>query len=148
MVPAVRIGTSGVLAAFVLAAAVSAAPAPQSPSAKSKAPSVVVLSGCVVADARKVFTLTDGIEGQTYRLTGTDMRAYVGQHVEILGAPPKRFRIVGGLYPSPNVAAQGGSIDPTKAAMAGQIADASAATPPVELKVKSIRTTTGTCPGR
>ena len=115
----------------------------------TKLPDVLVLSGCVTADpkARKVFTLADATQAQTYRLTGTDVRAYVGQHVEVLGAPPKRLRIAGGLYPSPNVAAQAGAIDPTKAAIASQDGSAASSTQPlVEFKVRSVRLTPGPCP--
>jgi hypothetical protein len=54
------------------------------------------------------FTLSDRKAGPTYRLSGTDVLADVG----------RRVRIVGGLVPTPNIAAPAGAIDPVTAAMA------------------------------
>lgn len=147
----------GVLAAFFLASAVTAAVAQQAPSSKTPkaTPALLAVSGCISAapDARSVFTLAD--KGETYRLTGTNVREYVGKHVEILGTPAKRVRVVGGLYPSPNAAAQAGAVDATKAAVASESgATNAAANPPsppnqpVEFTVKSVRVTPGGCPGR
>src|SRR5262249_56639978 len=80
----------------------------------------VTLDGCVAPSqtARNAFTLDD--DGRTYVLKGVDVRDFVGKHVEVIGAMPKRFTIVGGLYPSANVAGQAGAIDPGKAAIAAQ----------------------------
>jgi hypothetical protein len=139
----------GVLTAIALSSGTGATSAAQSSATKAKKGSdVLMLNGCVTAsaDGRKMFTLVDSEFGQTYRLTGTDVRAYVGQHVEVLGAPRRGLQIVGGLYPSPNVAAQGGSIDPTKAAMAAHGAAGGSAARLVEFKVRSIRPTAGGCP--
>jgi hypothetical protein len=74
------------------------------------------LVGCVVADdgGANRFTLSDTKAGVTYRLSGTKLDVYTGH----------RVRIVGGLYPSPNIAAQAGAIDPTKAAIAATNANA------------------------
>ncbi len=136
----------------VLAAAMSVTSVlAQQPNAtvNGKASDIAMLSGCVSADpkARKTFTLADATQDQTYRLTGIDVRDYVGQHVEVLGAPQKRFRVVGGLYPNANVAAQAGAIDPTKAAMASQSGPAANSPQPlIEFKVKSVRITPGACP--
>jgi hypothetical protein len=141
----------GVLAALFLATTAAEALAQQPSAAKPAKPTqVLAVSGCISAapDARKVFTLADATQGQTYRLTGTDVREYAGQHVEILGAPSKRVRVVGGLYPSPNVAAQAGAIDPTQAAVASESGTANIAKPPVEFTVKSVRVTPGGCPAR
>ncbi len=120
---------------------------PASP-AGGKTSDIAMLSGCVSADpkARKTFTLSDATQDQTYRLTGIDVRDYVGRHVEVLGATQKRFRVVGGLYPNANVAAQAGSIDPTKAAMAAHSGPAANSPQPlIEFKVKSVRITPGAC---
>src|ERR1700730_7175992 len=75
----------------------------------NKADKTTTLLGCVHGDdvGTDSFTLSDRKAGPTYR-SGTDVRADVG----------RRVRIVGGLVPSPNVAAQAGAIDPVKAAMA------------------------------
>ena len=125
--------------------------APSTASRATKPSNVIVLSGCVTADpkARKVFTLADAEQAQTFRLTGTDVREFVGQHVEVLGALPKRFRVAFGLYPSANVAGQAGAIDPVKAAIASQDGSAASSTRPLaEFKVQSVRVTPGACPGQ
>ena len=145
-----RIGVSllvGMLAATTGASAQERSNSPRT----TKSSSVLVLSGCVTSDAkaRKVFTLADTEQAQTYRLTGADVRDYIGQHVEVLGALPRRFRVAWGLYPSPNAAGQAGAIDPVKAAIASQDGSAASSTRPVaEFKVQSVRVTPGLCPGR
>jgi hypothetical protein len=77
---------------------------------------------------------------------GTDVREYVGQHVEVSGVASRRVQIVGGLYPSPNVAAQAGAIDPNQAAIAAVSGPAAGGRPPVEFRVKSVRAIPGPCP--
>ena len=117
----------------------------QSAAAAPPNPSTVTLDGCVAANptARNSFTLDE--DGRTYLLKGVSMRDYVGQHVELIGVAPKRLRIVGGLYPSPNIAAQPN--DPTKAAMAAQSGPTSqSARPMIEFNVKSVRILSGACP--
>lgn len=136
-----------VLLASSAAAAAMAAPQASKPK-KNKSGEIVSLSGCVVADpgARKVFTLADATQEQIYRLTGVDLRDFVGRHVEVLGGSPRRLRIAFGLYPNANVAAQAGDIDPTKAAIAAHSGPAAnTERPPVEFKVKSVRITPGSC---
>ena len=133
----------------VLAAVLIGAPSPQSSSTGSTPKTPVTLDGCVVANPndRKAFTLDD--DGRTYLLKGLNVRDFVGQHVEVIGAAGKRLRIVGGLYPSPNVAAQAGGIDPTKAAMAAQSGPMSqSARPMIEFTVKSVRVLPGSCEAR
>ena len=47
------------------------------------------------------------------------MRRYVGRRVTVLGSSDSaRVKVVGGLTPSPNAAAQAGALDPVKAAVA------------------------------
>ena len=99
----------------------------------------MVLVGCVAADTASAdqFTLSDTKAGVTYRLSGTKLQTYTG----------RRVRIVGGLYPSANVAAQAGAIDPTKAAIAATTANATE-TRTVELptfNVTQVRELKGTC---
>jgi hypothetical protein len=53
--------------------------------------------------------LVDNKGATTYSVSGTDVSPHVGH----------RVKIVGGLLPSPNVAAQAGAIDPVQAAEAG-----------------------------
>jgi hypothetical protein len=108
----------------------SAAPVPQKP---------ITLVGCVQPDQTKPewFTLSDSKTGTTYRLSGANVKAYVWRNV----------RIVGGLVPSPNIAAQAGAIDQTKTAMASQ-----GANPPgagnigsSEFNVTRVSRLTGSC---
>jgi hypothetical protein len=133
------------LAVAIAALLIGAAPqtAPANPTPK---PSTVTHDGCVVASqtAKNAFTLDE--EGQTYVLKGVDVRDFVGKRVQVVGAASKRLRVVGGLYPSANVAAQGSSIDPAKAAVAAQSGPTSqTARPIVEFNVKSVRVLPGTC---
>jgi hypothetical protein len=114
------------------------------PAASAQPPNTVTLSGCVAASpsARNAFTLDE--EGQTYVLKGMNVRDFVGKHVEVIGVTSKRLRIVGGLYPSPNLAAQ--PDDPTKVAIATQGGPASqSARPTIEFNVKSVRLLTEPC---
>src|SRR5438477_6515376 len=122
-------------AAFLLTMAGAQAPPP---ATSAQPPNTVTLSGCVAAspNTRNAFTLDD--EGQTYVLKGMNVRDFVGKHVEVIGVTPKRLRIVGGLYPSPNVAAQ--PDDQTKVAIATQGGPSSqSARPTIEFNVKSVR---------
>jgi hypothetical protein len=135
-------------------AAVDQAPARQQDAKldtkKDKSISIV---GCVSADdatpAR--YTLVDQ-QGTTYRLTGTDMKKYVGRSVELVGTvqPDNRVHVGFGLLPSPNVAAQAGAIDPAQAAIATPHGGTTAATGGdvqlPEFKVKRVRTTRAGCP--
>jgi hypothetical protein len=110
--------------------------------------SLTTLSGCVDLDKnnRRSFTLADSLQGGTYTLKGVNMRDYVGKQVELTGSTSKGLKVVGGLYPSPNVAAQAGSIDATQAAMAAQAGpNQNQPRPSVEFNVKSVRTI-GACP--
>ena len=94
------------LAGIVLACAATAAagqtgskPAPaQTPPLTPGKP--LTLNGCVQKSEvdPNQFTLSDSTDGTTYRLTGADVRPHVGRKV----------RIVGGLMPSANIAAQAG----------------------------------------
>ena len=138
-------------AAFLIlmigATAEQTAAAPQKPTADQPSRNgPVTLDGCVEASqtAKNAFTLDQ--DGRTYALKGVDVREFVGKHVEVIGALPKRFTIVGGLYPSANVAGQAGAIDPTKAAMAAQSGPTSQSSrPTVDFTVKSVRLLSGTC---
>ena len=56
------------------------------------------------------FLESDG--GGRYRLTGKNLKKFIGQPVEIVGGPPgKGVTFKTGLWPSPNVAAQAGAMD-------------------------------------
>ena len=118
---------------------------PVKPAAKT-----ISLSGCVVRGEKtpEQYTLVDTTEGK-YRLTGVNLRDYIGQRVQIAGgvAETKRLTIKGGLMPNPNVAAQAGAMDPARAAMAsaGGVSGPGTVDLP-EFKVKSVRPVSGGCP--
>src|SRR5256885_3648638 len=100
-----------------LLAASPALLAQQQPAKKGDKLTITTLTGCVEqsATAKNQFTMSD--DSGTYRLTGKDVREFVGKRVELAGAQPKLL-IKGGLYPTPNVAGQAGAMDPTRAAVA------------------------------
>ena len=109
------------------------------------------LNGCISRDAIRPgqFNFRDNDSGDRYRLTGKGLRKFVGHRVEIVGGPPGKgvtFRT--GLWPSPNVAAQAGALDPAKAAVAnlpGGAADAVGVNPLPEFKVIRLRGVEGAC---
>jgi hypothetical protein len=136
---------------FVCAAPLAAQDKSQEKKAPPK-PKTLSLSGCVIRDEKipTQFTLEDKEDGITYRLTGSiRMSDYVGRRVQIGGSIPdsKKLVIKGGLTPSANVAAQAGSMDQARAAMAAQ---GGAAGPGIvelpEFRVKSVRPVSGGCP--
>jgi hypothetical protein len=113
----------------------------------------VTMNGCV-ARARAVqdpVTFSDAETGNKYRLSGKSVRKFAGQRVEIVGGTPipKRLEVRGGLYPSPNVAAQAGAIDTAKAAIARQPGGPESATGQVDLlpefRVTRVRVVDGSC---
>jgi hypothetical protein len=131
------------LAAVVVLACATSLAAQEPP----KKPKTMTLTGCVQKNETGVggFTLADGPD--IYKLTGLDVRDYVGRRVQVVGGAPRRLKIVGGLTPSPNVAAQAGDIDPTHAAMAnvdGATKNGTGVTP--EFRIRSIQPLSGACP--
>jgi hypothetical protein len=119
-------------------------PAPKAPD------KTMSLSGCVVRGETTPdqFTLEDATEGK-YRLSGVKLKDYIGQRVQIAGGvvETKRLVIKGGLVPTPNVAAQAGSMDPARAAVAAMGGAAGPGTVDLpEFKVRSVRPVTGGCP--
>ena len=116
--------------------------APQTPPETNPRLSIseksVRLTGCIqMADTTdKRLTLSDRKRGIRYFLSGKDVSAYVG----------RRVRIVGGLIPTPNVAAQAGAID--QAAAANERIGRSRGTGDVrveELLVASVNPLKGSC---
>jgi hypothetical protein len=129
-------------AAFILAGAATGLAAQSTSTSKPPAPPVtkaITLVGCIQPDAAKPewFTLSDTKTGTTYRLYGADVKEYVWRKV----------RIIGGLVPSANIAAQAGAIDHTKVATAYQ--DTARPGPvivePLEFSVTRVRRLTGSC---
>jgi hypothetical protein len=93
------------------------------------------------------FTLSD--ESGKYVVTGARIGRYVGLRVEIAGvSDTAKFKVKGGLWPTPNVAGQAGAIDPARAAMAAQPGGPASATGEVDLPrvvVKSVRALDSKC---
>jgi hypothetical protein len=115
-----------------------------------KNPKPMTITGCVQRDEDSTdrFVLSDSESGMKYRLTGTDIREYLGRRVQAVGGTvaSKKLSIVGGLMPNPNVAAQGGAIDPAQAAVASS--GGSAPVGNVQLRdfhIQAIRPLTGSC---
>lgn len=109
-------------AAVVMVVATAAAQSPSPSTAAKSAEEKNAYRGCVSAkpDATGTFTLTQTGSGSRFRLTGKSMRDYAGKLVEVVLAESKGLTIKGGLSPSPNVAAQAGHLDPSRAAIARQ----------------------------
>jgi hypothetical protein len=114
-----------------------------------KPPKVIALTGCVERDEKTPdqFTITDPQAGGTYRVSGKDFGEFVGRRIQVDGTVVKGVAIKGGLQPTPNIAAQAGALDPSRAAVqaatAGTAAKPTAETP--EFRVKTIHPAGGAC---
>ena len=113
------------------------------------APRTLTLTGCVEKGGTpNQFTLQDEANGK-YEVSGSGINKFVGKRVQIAGTPgSNRFRVKGGLWPTPNVAGQAGAIDPAKAAIASQPGGGATGTGDIALptlKVRSIRALDGGC---
>jgi hypothetical protein len=113
----------------------------------------ITMSGCVGRSPapQQPLTFAQDETGFLYRLSGRGLNKFAGQRVEVVGATPRarRFAVRGGLYPSPNVAAQAGAMDPAKAAIARMPGGPESGTGGAELlpefKVTRIRVVDGSC---
>jgi hypothetical protein len=131
--------------ALASAAVVSAQQPDASTTSKSKKPTTITMSGCVQKSETPEggYTFFDGTT--LFRLTGVDVRDYVGRRVEVTGGDNRKLKIVGGLYPSANVAAQAGNMDPARAATKAADASMVNGTGTPEFRVRSIKPVTGSC---
>jgi len=139
---------------FLLAASALLVMLPVAGAAQDKKPpKITSITGCVAADLREPdqLTMIDTKDGTKYRITGKNLREYLGRSVQVDGGiVVKGLRIVGGLRPSPNVAGQAGAIDPSRAIV--EAATSESTTGPAsdddvqEFKVKTIKPTSGTWP--
>ena len=142
--------TSTLMLLSLIALGGAAAAQTSSGSKTTPSRSAVELVGCVSNDpgASGSFTF-DESSGGKYKLTGKSVRKYAGQMVRLVGGPQgKRLSISGGLWPSPNVAAQAGAIDPAEASIARQPGGAASGTGGADLpefRVASIRGIDGSC---
>jgi hypothetical protein len=95
-------------------------PAQPAPEKKVDQNAPVTLKGCVARDASSgsSYTFTDSA-GLKYRLAGKSVEKYSGMAVEVVGLVNRPNLVVkGGLWPTPNVAAQAGNMDPGRQAVA------------------------------
>lgn len=123
---------------------------PQAADQKTKAPlEPLTLTGCVSAKAdHGDYTFTDdALTATRYRITGKDIRKYAGKKVEVTEELGKKVQVKGGLYPSPNVAAQAGALDPVQAGIATQRGSGTTAGTPSlpEFRAARVRALTGAC---
>jgi hypothetical protein len=141
----------GVLLLATASVAAGQQPTPTPPASDKtdkNAPKTVTLSGCVAKGKGQPnqFTLDDEQNGK-YQLSGAQIGRYLGRRVEIAGTTDtSRLKIKGGLWPTPNVAAQGD--DPVRAAIASQPGGGSFGTGDTDLpsfRVKSVKTLEGGC---
>ncbi len=117
---------------------------------KTKPPKNITLSGCVERDQKTPdqFTIRDAKQHRTFRLTGFDLREYLDKPVQVDGGlVVKGVTIKGGLTPTPNVAAQAGAMDPSRAAVAAQTQATGTGSDEEmqEFLVKAVRAMSGTC---
>ena len=138
----------------LLMATASVAAAGQQPATAEKTNKnvsrTVTLSGCVAKGNGQPNQVTlDDIQNGKYQLSGNRIGRYLGQRVEIAGTPDtSRLKIKAGLWPTPNVAGQGSSMDPARAAVASQPGGPSFGTGDADLpsfRVKSIKMLDGGC---
>ena len=144
---------AALLASVVLlcvSGSVLGAPLQSEQTRTKKAPKTITLSGCAQRDekAPSQVKFTDTKSHETYRLTGLDIREYLGRPIQIDGGfGATGLKIAGGLLPNPNVAAQAGAMDPARAAVAGAagIGPTGATVDIQEFRVKAIRPGSGAC---
>ena len=133
---------------IVAAVAVSSAQKSAEKTPKPKN-AVITLTGCVERGSMpNQFTLADHQIGK-FQVSGNGIGRYLGKRVEIAGTTDTgRFKVRGGLWPSPNAAGQAGAIDPARASVAAQPGGPSSGTGDVDwprFSVKSLRALDGEC---
>jgi len=138
---------ASVVAVMTVASVASGA---QSPEPPKPATARVELTGCVSLSpgSSGQFAFVDAGSGGTYRLSGRSVKKYAGQRVTLVGDPStKRLRVRLGLWPSPNVAAQAGALDPAQESIARQAGGAANVpdTAVPELKVVRVQGAEGSC---
>ncbi|MGC4080993.1 MAG: hypothetical protein QM736_02505 [Vicinamibacterales bacterium] len=142
--------TLALLTAVFFSASLFAQQPADKPAAKEPStPRTLTLTGCVErGTVPNQYTIADDENGK-YEVSGSSISKYLGKRVQVAGTPGStRFRVKGGLWPTPNVAAQGGAIDPAKAAIAAQPGGGATGTGDINLptlKVKAVRTLDGGC---
>jgi hypothetical protein len=121
---------------------------PPPAAAETADKSSLMLTGCIArGEGDDQFILSD-VKNGTYRITGTDVNPYLGERVQVSGTT-QRLHIGGGLWPTPNIAAQAGAIDQVRAAVAPMPGGEAYGTGPArlpELRAKKLRAVEGSCP--
>jgi hypothetical protein len=116
---------------------------------KKAPPSQLEFTGCVsvTPEANGQFSFVEADGGGTYRLSGKGLKKYAGQRVTIVSeSSNKGLKIRTGLWPSPNVAAQAGALDPAQESIARQSGGAASVPEPApELRVVRVRGVEGAC---
>jgi hypothetical protein len=116
---------------------------------KKASPTRLELTGCVsvAPEANGQFSFVEANGGGTYRLSGKGLKKYAGQRVTIVSdSSNKGLQFRTGLWPSPNVAAQAGALDPAQESIARQPGGAASVPQPAnELKVVRVRSAEGAC---
>ena len=135
---------------LVVTLAAQSGTAPEKKPAPKPASSTVTLTGCVGGgkSAGDPFTLTNGDGTIAYKLSGKNMRQYLGREVTIIGSnDTRRLKVVVGLTPSANAAAQAGAIDPAQAAVAADPLSTAAKNDQQlpEFRVRSVQTSGVSC---
>jgi hypothetical protein len=136
---------------IAIAAALLLAQAPAEPQKKADSNQPVTLNGCVVREAANgsSYTFTDATNGLKYKLAGKSVSRYSGMSLEVVGIVDRRnLKVYGGLWPSTNVAAQAGAIDPGKAAVAALPGGGASGTGSVDLptlRVTRVGVASGEC---
>jgi hypothetical protein len=131
------------LAAMLLAQSQPAAPAPKVDVEKVDPNAPVTMNGCVTRDYTDsknatAYTFVD-TDGTRYRMKGRSLSKYSGMSVQVVGRiSPKKVAVVGGLWPSPNVAGQAGAIDPARAGVAALPGGPTTGTGNVELPTLTV----------
>jgi hypothetical protein len=108
------------------------------PTPVRKPAKTITLRGCLEGSSDPgtgLFTMVDSKGATTYSVTGADVSPHVGH----------RVKIVGGLLPSPNVAAQAGAIDPVQAAIATAEHGSGPGNVHLELHVTRVEPLVGDC---
>ncbi len=98
--------TGGLLTAMLVfqLAASTFAQSDKTPAKETQAPKEMRLNGCITRDARAPgqFNFLESDGGGRYRLTGKNLKKFIGQPVEIVGGPPgKGVTFKTELSPSP-----------------------------------------------
>jgi hypothetical protein len=145
------------IAMLVIACAIIRPLAGQSPAlpAATSAPNVtasapLTLTGCVARDdeTSRLAVLGEAKSGR-YELTRSELRPFVGRRVHLNSESLNRLHIVGGLWPTPNAAAQAGALDPEQGAIAALPGGGSRGDGPSyvrEFKVPNVPILKGSCP--